>query len=53
MHLLADAGKQDLGIINMQSFTQFVVYFRCLVHRKIKSFFSYAYSCAYVHRIFI
>ena len=26
MHLLADAGKQDLGIINMQSFTQFVVY---------------------------
>ena len=38
MYLLADAGKQDLGIINMQSFTQFVVYFRCLVHRKIKFF---------------
>ena len=38
MHLLADAGKQDLGIINMQSFTQFVVYFRCLVHQKIKFF---------------
>ena len=37
----------------IESFTLFVGYLRCLVHKKIKSFSSYDYSYAYVHRIFI